>query len=605
MLERIRESSRSGLTMVVFAVIIVVFAFSFGAPMDGCQQASGPQRAATVAGHDVMTDQVNIIYNRYGGSDRDQDEDVLAEQQSKALKALVIINLLAAEAEKLGMRAGDEEVRDYILSQMRNAEFQAIYGRRGTIDRGLYKRYIQNQLRVSEATYEEYKSRELLAKKYLELATMQIGTLPSEIEQLDALRNNKVQLEYIKIAPALIKASITPTDAEVAEFVKNNQDKIKEVYDKDKEKKYSEPAQINFSRIYVKKQADEGTNPEELWATVKKRVLESKEDFNEVAGELSQDFSKAKKGKMGWTAVDNMTKEVLAALEGAKEGDVKEIELDYAYLLVKFEGRKEAKVTPMADVQTEIGKVLLADQKAGELTTKMGEVLKAKVAEKGNLADALSAVQEEARAALTPTEEAPANEEGSEDAKPAPKKTTEWDAVSVRETDMFNLEGQDLSALFGGQLPPGVTIPAGDWDRIPGIGKSSAVALDAFKLTKEKPTNGKLYDVEGSKVIISFKAAQKPDEAKANERKAEYYTEIVGKRTQQIGGNWQSMFLVPADEYGPWIDKLYNDAVKANRITFNERVKMAKILRDATPITGTAAKKDDAADKKDEKKEAK
>lgn len=602
MLERIRESSRSGLTMVVFAVIIVVFAFSFGAPMDGCQQASGPQRAATVAGHDVMTDQVNIIYNRYGGSDRDQDEDVLAEQQSKALKALVVINLLAAEAEKLGMRAGDEEVRAYILSQMRNAEFQAIYGRRGTIDRGLYKRYIQNQLRVSEATYEEYKSRELLAKKYLELATMQIGTLPNEVEQLDALRNTKVQLEYIKIAPALLKSSITPTDTEIAEFVKNNQDKIKEVYDKDKDKKYSEPAQIDFSRIYIKKQADAGNNPDELWATAKKRVIESKEDFNEVAGEISQDFSKAKKGKMGWTAVDNMTKEVLAALDGAKEGDIKEIELDYAYLLVKLEGRKEAKVTPMADVQNEIGEVLLTSQKADGLVAKMGKQLEAKLTEKGNLTDALAAIQEEARAALAPAEEAPANEEGAEGDKPATQKTTEWDAISVRETDMFNLEGQDLSALFGGQLPPGVSIPAGDWSMITGIGKSSEIALDAFKLTKEKPTNGKLYDVDGAKVLISFKASQKPDEAKAKERKAEYYTEVVGKRTQQIGGNWQSMFLVPADGYGPWIDKLYNDAVKSNRITFNERVKMAKVLRDATPITGTAAKTDD---KKEEKKDAK
>ena len=56
MLERMRESSRSGLTMVIFAIIIVVFAISFGAPMDGCQKTSGPQRAATVDGDAVMTD---------------------------------------------------------------------------------------------------------------------------------------------------------------------------------------------------------------------------------------------------------------------------------------------------------------------------------------------------------------------------------------------------------------------------------------------------------------------------------------------------------------------------------------------------------------------
>ena len=49
------------------------------------------------------------------------------------------------------------------------------------------------------------------------------------------------------------------------------------------------------------------------------------------------------------------------------------------------------------------------------------------------------------------------------------------------------------------------------------------------------------------------------------------------------------MFLRPTDSYGPWIDKMYEDAVKTNRITFNDRVDMAKILRDDSPLAGLSA----------------
>ena len=88
MLDRMRESSKSGLTMIVFAIIMVVFAISFGAPMDGCQAKSGPQYVATAAGHDIESDELGIMYNRWGGSrDRDTDENQQKTDRAKALKA--------------------------------------------------------------------------------------------------------------------------------------------------------------------------------------------------------------------------------------------------------------------------------------------------------------------------------------------------------------------------------------------------------------------------------------------------------------------------------------------------------------------------------------
>lgn len=605
--------------MVIFAIIIVVFAISFGAPMDGCQKTSGPQRAATVDGDAVMTDQVRIIYNRYGGGNNNLTEAQLAEEQSSALKALIIIHLLANEAEKIGLRAGDEELAEYVRDPLRNLELAGVLGGRT----GIYTRYIVNQLRVSEKQYQEYKKTELLARKYLELAEMQVGVLPGEVEALQNLRETKVNLEYVKFNPATLKAHAEVSDADITAFLAANEAKAKTLYDERKEKEFSEPAAMRIRRIFITTSEDlsddEKAAKQAKFEQAKKRILTDKEEFGKVAKELSEDFAKDKEGLMDWTPMGNIDENTVAALKDAKIGDVKEITTDFAFMLVKLEGQREAKITPFEEVKKDLAKELVQEQKVGALAQKMAEQLKAKVTETNDLKKAVDALKAEAAAAQA-AEDAPAdgetevaaNGEEGEEKKPEPKKTTPWDAVSVRDTGAFSLEGQDLSALFGGNLPPGVSLGVGDWDRIPGIGKSSKVALDAFKLTKEKPLSTEIYTVDGARVMIRLKERTDPpaDEAKRAESQEKLHFELRNKRLGQLAQGSQSLFLRPTDSYGPWIDKMYEEAIKTNRITFNDRVDMAKILRDDSPLAGlsaTGTKSDDkkadttAADKKEEK----
>lgn len=614
MLERMRESSRSGLTMVVFAIIMVVFAISFGAPMDGCQQSSGPKRAATVNGEDLMTDEVDIIFNRYGGNDKNPTEDELATEKSKALKALVIIHLLADQAEEMGLRVGDEELKRYILSPLRNAEFQALYGRNGKFDAGYYKRYVEYQLRISQKRYEEFKKKELLAKKLIELSELQVGLLPGEIDAVKTLRDTKVNLEYIKFAPAVIKSNLSMTDEELDAFIANNAADIKKAYE-DKKAEYTTPAQIRVRRIYILKPdaeapADQQKKVADTYADAKKRIMEGGEDFGKVADEVAETldlkFAKGKQGLMDWSAVENMDQNIVKALEGSEDGAVKEVDTEFAYMLVKLEGRKPEVVTPLEEVQRELARELYQDEAAQKFAAAMAAELKAELGENTSLADALAAVQ--AKKAPEDTEEdAPQPEQPTEEMPDTAEKPDVWKAISVRETGPFSLEGQDLSALFGGQLPPGIDLSSmGGWDRIPGIGKSTEVALDAFKLTSEKPVADKIYVVEGAPVLVRLKERIEPKADATEEEKAqeqvELYSELRSKRLSTIAGASQTIFLVPSGNYGPWIDQLYNEAVKTNAVTFNDRVKMAEVLRkdstlDATAIspvaTGDTEKKED------------
>lgn len=604
--------------MVVFAIIMVVFAISFGAPMDGCQQSSGPKRAATVDGEDVMTDEVDIIFNRYGGNDKNPSEEELAAEKSKALKALVIIHLLSHQAEEMGLRVGEDELKRYILSPLRNAEFQALYGRNGKFDAGYYKRYVEYQLRISQKRYEEFKKKELLAKKLLELAELQVGLLPGEIDAVKQLRETKVNLEYIKFAPAIIKGNLSMTDAELDTFIADNAPRIKKAYD-DKKAEYTTPAQIRVRRIYILKPDAEAPEDQQkkvadTYADAKKRINEGGEDFGKVADEVAETldlkFAKGKQGLMEWSAVENMDQNIVKAVDGAKDGEVKEVDTEFAYMLVKLEGRKAEVVTPLADVQKDIARTLYEDEAAQKFAAAMAAELKAEIKGDISLTDALAALQ--AKKAPTTedgdTPELPEVVPGDEGKPDTAEKPDVWKAISVRETGPFSLEGQDLSALFGGQLPPGIDLSGmGGWDRIPGIGQSTEVALDAFKLTTEKPGTDKIYVVEGAPVLIRLKERVEPKADATEEEKAqeqvELYSELRSKRLSTIAGASQSIFLVPSGNYGPWIDQLYNEAVKNNTVTFNDRVKMAEILRkDSTMDASTVTIKPDAADEKEEAK---
>ena len=74
------------------------------------------------------------------------------------------------------------------------------------------------------------------------------------------------------------------------------------------------------------------------------------------------------------------------------------------------------------------------------------------------------------------------------------------------------------------------------------------------------------------------------------------------KRLGQLAQGSQSLFLRPTDSYGPWIDKMYEEAIKTNRVTFNDRVDMAKILRDDSPLAGLTGAGAGAGAKADDKK---
>lgn len=568
LLDQIRQSTRNGLMYVILALIIVVFVVQFGAQGDGCQSSQGgPKNAATVGTYDVMSDEIGLIYYRYAGNRRDADEASIQTEQAKSLRAVILIHLLADEARKVGLRVSDEEFKAYMVDPARNLEFQAIYGREGTLDGGYYKNYVSNQLRVGFKRYEEFKRTELLARKYMELIELPIAALDQEVTDLQNLRDTKVNLEFVRISAAQVEAGVSVTDAEIDQLLASDKAAVEKLY-KERSAEFNKPAEVRLRRIYIVR--PEGSDEEKAAATAKfelaKKRVEMKEDFAVIAKELSED-----KGELiDWSTIDNIDQNIAAVIKDAKKGEIKEVVADFAYMLVLLEDTRDAQVTPLASVERDLARdVLKRTKSATEL-----DALAAKLLAQSKGAESLSAAVEALAKADAPA--APADGQPAAEATPGV-----WSAVSAKDTGLFSLEGQDLSAMFGGQLPPGVTLGLGEWNRIPGIGQSSEVALDAFKLTKEAPLGAKVYTVADSRVIIRLKDRREPKDLEGDApelRAVAIRGELTNKRLTATLGQWQALFLVPQDKYGDMLETLYADALKSGRVRLNKNSTQAAPL---------------------------
>jgi parvulin-like peptidyl-prolyl isomerase len=585
LLDQIRQSTRNGLMYVVIALIIVVFVVQFGAQGDGCQSSQGAAKdAAYVGSYTIKSDEIGLIYNRYAGNRRDPDEASINAEQAKSLRAVILIHLLADEARKVGLRVTDDEFKAYMVDPARNLEFQALYGNTGILDGPYYKNYITNQLRVSIKRYEEFKRVELLARKYMELAELPITALDSEVTAIQNLRDTKVNLEFVRVAPAQVEAGITVTDAEIDQLLASDKAAVEKLY-KEREAEYKKAAQIQLRRIYIVR--PEGADKAKADAAqakfdaAKKRVIEGKEDFAAVAGELSEDYAKEKGGLMDWSTIDNVDQSIAAAVKDAKKGDVKEVSTDFAFMLVKVEDTKEPEVTPLATVERELARDVL---KRAKSATEI-DALAAKLLDQSKGAESLSAALEalaKADAPAAPAAPTTPPTTPPADGAPAPEAPKSvWTTLSAKDTGLFNLEGQDLSSMFGGQLPPGVTLGLGEWDRLPGIGQSSEIALDAFKLTKEAPLGQKVYTVGDARVIVRLKERRDPKDIEGEKpelRAVALREELGNKRLATTLGQWQGIFLVPQDKYGDMLESLYDDAVKTGRVRLNKNSAQAAPL---------------------------
>ncbi len=582
MLERIRRGTQSGLSYILVGVLIVFFAVFFGVPADGCRAGDG-QRVlmANVDGNSIYTEDVNAIYYRYFGGQRTGTtrDDEFFGQQAQALQVVITTYLLAERAREAGLRVSDEEFADYITDPNRNVEFLSTYGRTGQFDGPFYERYVQHGLRVPIPSYEDFKRQELLARKYMVLLDMQAHVTPDEIEELNRLRNTRVDLEYVEFDEDLLVDVVGLSDDDVDEFLTDgdSRERIEEYFDEHRAD-YEEPEEIKLRNLRIFKPGDDAAEEAQealdQYEEARRRILDEGEEFGDVARELSQDFYRDEGGLMDWNTIDNIDQDIAAAIEDADIGEVHEVESDHAFVLVKVEDRRDEEVADLDEVQDEIARTLLRRDIVEVRGAELAQAFHDRVASGLSLDDALQALQEEAR------------EDERED------EAEFWAALSVETTGFFNLEGE--------QTPPG--FPEGfdfgrSWDDIPGLGQHRDLAIAAFNLSEDAPLFEDIVDLDDSLAVIRLKEREDaPQEIDSAER-AELELEARSEKINELLGAWRLFFTRPTEDVGHYIDAVLQQGMDEGRIRLYENnSRAAEILRQMLESPGEAVPDDIVGD---------
>ncbi len=516
MLEQLRRSSRSLIIYVLFGIVIAVFIVNFGPQSQGgCESSAVTQAtyAAKVNGATVSTRDFRYAFILAGGPQYQPDRARELRLRERVLDELLERELLVAEAQRLGFAVSNEEVEDLIaqskLVGLGGFEQTATAMQKdGHFDYESFVRFVQFQLGMSPKAFIDEQKRELLAARVRHLLRNGVNVSEHEVQGEFDRQSNQVNLEYVRFSWRRHEESIELTQAEIQAYAKDNEKKLKDLYDQRKFLYENAPKERRLRQLFVK--LDSGASPEATTAAEKKAQallerVKKGEAFAAVARAASEDTrSRLRGGDVGWRRQGAtpygaaLEEKVWAAKDGEVVGPMKGNDGFYVLL---------AEATREGNIGFDQVRLDLAEN---ELRQERAKV-KARVDAEAGLAKARAA-KDKTLKDLYPSPEG-AGAHGS-DATPR-----------AEETGLFARRGTVVE----------------------GIGMAPELAKAAFDLKPADPLAGP-YEVTGSYVIVRLKEKKEPDAAEYDKKKAELLFQASMVRGEEILGEWTQRRCVEAKE---------------------------------------------------------
>ncbi|HNT27398.1 MAG TPA: SurA N-terminal domain-containing protein, partial [bacterium] len=198
----LRKKSGSLVIYLMFAAIIVTFVISFGPGDQGCR--AQPNWVAMVNGDTITQSEFRFVFNNYYDFYQRMIPEFNAQKAKEmnlsksALDGLVEVMLLAQKAEDLGFAVTDEEIRREITETPYFLKGEAF-------DRDQYTRFVQFQMGMTIAAYEEKVRRDLFAEKLRRFLTDSADVSESEISQEFINNNESIDAQFLVISESRMK----------------------------------------------------------------------------------------------------------------------------------------------------------------------------------------------------------------------------------------------------------------------------------------------------------------------------------------------------------------------------------------------------------------
>lgn len=228
MLDLIRQKQQSVIIKAVFGIIVLSFIGTmflvWGKGDSGSGRSSG--YAAKVDGKKISVEEFQGAYQRirniyqqlYGQSLPPEVEKTLGLKRV-ALEGLIDNRLILKEAGRMGISIGKEEVSGAIAAM-------PVFQQNGAFSFQLYQQLLRSN-RMTATDFEEEQERELTIRKARQ--AVKDKAVVSDEEALNQFRkeNDRIELEYVSIAPDDLMGEIRPTEAELKEYLQKHQDEFK------------------------------------------------------------------------------------------------------------------------------------------------------------------------------------------------------------------------------------------------------------------------------------------------------------------------------------------------------------------------------------------
>src|SRR5919197_2438587 len=392
MLDRMRQH-RNWLKWSLALVVLsfVIFYIPEFLRSTGADAAAG-ETIANVAGHEITAGEFRRTYQAqlqayrasYGGNMSEQLLKQLGIDQ-QILQQLVEERAALAEAERLGIEATDEEVRQRIFSMPAFQENGAFIGEQR------YQQLLRMQRPpIQPAEFEDSVRRSVTVEKLRSALTEWLSVSDKELEQEYRRRNDKVKLAVVSFTADTFRGQVTASDADVAAYFEAHKDdfkvpekrkiryllvdidalrakvnlpqsEIERAYNNNMEQ-YTTPEQVRASHILLK---TEGKDDAAVKAKAEEILKQARAgaDFAELAKKNSEDEGSAKNGgDLDYFQRGRMVPEFDQVAFSLQPGQISDpVKTQYGYHIIKLVDKKPATTKTLAEVRQQ-----LSDQLAYE-----------------------------------------------------------------------------------------------------------------------------------------------------------------------------------------------------------------------------------------------
>ena len=365
-------------------------AFGFGAPPRGV--------VARVAGEDVTTLEVQRearqMLRQQMPKAGAQAAMLLPFFASRAADNLINQKVLLVEAERLGLRANDEELRD----ELQHGRYAQVFFPEGKfIGQDEYEARLR-QADISVPEFEQGVKSEILFDKLRNLVTASAAVTDAEVRKEFERRNTKVKFDYAVLRKDDLLKNIHPGDAELRAFYERNKgtynnsipekrklryvvletakveaqtevthDDLQAYYDQHRDE-FRVPEQVNVRHILIKtplpgtdgKVDTKGADEARKKAEDVLKQIKSSGNFAELAKKYSEDPGSAKNGgSLGWIGKGRTVPEFeKAAFSLPKGGTSDLVQSSYGFHIIHVDDKQDAHLKTLEEVKDQIQSVI-------------------------------------------------------------------------------------------------------------------------------------------------------------------------------------------------------------------------------------------------------